>query len=106
VESYLPLTALARSAAQRCQVFVKNNMQRFAKPLGAAEVRAVREHPLRDSLRSIFGHSGYLINLDASDPAFQELSMRSLREELVAGKPAWPSFLVLHPGAHMGRVTE
>jgi hypothetical protein len=37
-------------------------IKRFAKPLGVAEVRAFREHPLRDSLPSVFGHSGYLIN--------------------------------------------
>jgi deoxyribonuclease-4 len=103
------VSAIDRACTIGCtamQIFVKNNMQRFAKPLGAAEVRAVREHPLRDSLRSVFGHSGYLINLDASDPAFQELSMRSLREELVRANRFGLPFLVLHPGAHMGRVTE
>ena len=88
------------------QIFVKNNMQWFAKPLGAAEVRAFREHPLRDSLRSVFGHSGYLINLAASDPALHERSMRSLREELVRANLLGLPFLVLHPGAHMGRGVE
>jgi deoxyribonuclease-4 len=88
------------------QIFVKNNMQWFAKPLGAAEVRAFRGHPQRNSLRCVFGHSGYLINLAASDPAFHELSMRSLKEELLRANQLGLPFLVLHPGAHMGRGVE
>jgi deoxyribonuclease-4 len=101
--------AIDRARAIGCtamQIFVKNNMQWFAKPLDAAEVRAFREHPLRDSLRSVFGHSGYLINLAASDPALHERSMRSLREELVRANRLGLPFLVLHPGAHMGRGVE
>jgi deoxyribonuclease-4 len=88
------------------QIFVKNNMQWFAKPLRAAEIRAFCEHPLRDSLRTVFGHSGYLINLAASGPAFHELSMRSLREEIVRASQLGLPFLVLHPGAHMGLGVE
>lgn len=102
-------SAIDRACAIGCtamQIFVKNNMQWFARPLGAAEVRAFREHPLRDSLRSVFGHSGYLINLAASDPALHKLSMRSLREELVRANQLALPFLVLHPGAHMGRGVE
>ncbi len=102
-------SAIDRACAIGCtamQIFVKNNMQWFAKPLGAAEIRAFREHPLRDSLRSVFGHSGYLINLAASDPALHENSMRSLREELVRANQLGLPFLVLHPGAHMGRGVE
>jgi deoxyribonuclease-4 len=102
-------SAIDRACAIGCtamQIFVKNNMQWFAKPLDAAAVRAFREHALRDSLRCVFGHSGYLINLAASDPAFHKLSMRSLREELVRASQLGLPFLVLHPGAHMGQGVE
>ncbi|HEY5707066.1 MAG TPA: deoxyribonuclease IV [Terrimicrobiaceae bacterium] len=102
-------SAIDRACAIGCtamQIFVKNNMQWFAKPLGTAEVRAFREHPLRNSLRTVFGHSGYLINLAASDPRLHELSMRSLCEELVRANQLGLPFLVLHPGAHMGQGVE
>jgi deoxyribonuclease-4 len=92
--------------ATAMQIFVKNNMQWFAKPLDAAEVRAFQEHPHRETLRSVFGHSGYLINLAASDPALHELSVRSLSEELVRADLLGLPFLVLHPGAHMGQGVE
>lgn len=89
--------------ATAMQIFVKNNMQWFAAaPLPAAELRAFHEHPDRARLRSVFGHSGYMINLAAANPDFLEKSRRSLREELLRADQLGLPFLVLHPGAHMG----
>ncbi len=88
------------------QIFVKNNMQWFAKPLEEAERLAFVDHPRRGELRSIFGHSGYMINLGAVNPEFHEKSLRALREELVRADQLELPFLVLHPGAHMGRGEE
>ena len=93
--------------ATAMQIFVKNNMQWFAPgPLPEAEVRAFLEHPRRAELRSVFGHSGYLINLAAANPDFAEKSRRALREELVRADQLRLPFLVLHPGAHMGEGEE
>jgi deoxyribonuclease IV len=97
--------AIDRALSVGCttmQIFVKNNMQWFAAPLPPAEAEAFQRHPRRGELRGVFGHTGYLINLAATNPAFHASSLRSLREELVrAGQLGLP-FLVLHPGAHMG----
>jgi deoxyribonuclease IV len=101
--------AIDRGCAIGCtamQIFVKNNMQWFAEPLQEGEVNAFREHPSRHSLRCVFGHSGYLINLAACDSAFHKLSLRSLREELARADRLGLPFLVLHPGAHMGQGVE
>jgi deoxyribonuclease-4 len=88
------------------QIFVKNNMQWFASPMAEAEANSFRSHARRGELASVFGHTGYLINLAATNPDFHARSMRSLREELVrAGQLGLP-FLVLHPGAHMGAGVE
>ena len=54
----------------------------------------------------MFGHTGYLINLAATNPEFHARSMRSLREELVRAEQLGLPFLVLHPGAHMGAGVE
>ena len=101
--------AIERAASVGCtamQIFVKNNMQWFARPFSAAEVDLFKEHPSRDSLRVVFGHSGYLINLAATNPEFLEKSRRALREELLRAEQIGLPFLVLHPGAHMGRGEE
>jgi len=85
------------------QIFVKNNMQWFAAaPLAESELKAFHEHPRRGELRSVFGHSGYMINLAAVNPEFAEKSRRALAEELARAQQLALPFLVLHPGAHMG----
>jgi len=88
------------------QIFVKNNMQWFAAPMAEAEAAAFREHARRGELASVFGHTGYLINLAATNADFHARSMRSLREELVRAEQLELPFLVLHPGAHMGAGVE
>jgi deoxyribonuclease-4 len=101
--------AIDRAVSIGCtamQVFVKNNMQWFASPLAPPEARAFREHARRGELRSVFGHTGYLINLAATNADFHARSMRSLAEELVRAQQLALPFLVLHPGAHMGAGTE
>ncbi len=101
-----PANAIDRALSVNCtamQIFVKNNMQWFAAPLSEAERKAFVEHPRRAELKSVFGHSGYMINLGATNPEFHEKSLRALREELIRADQLELPFLVLHPGAHMGR---
>jgi deoxyribonuclease-4 len=93
--------------ATAMQIFVKNNMQWFAPaPFAAAELRAFHEHAERARLRCVFGHSGYMINLAATNPEFLEKSRRALREELLRADQLGLPFLVLHPGAHLGAGIE
>ena len=88
------------------QIFVKNNMQWFAKPFAAGEVEAFLDHPLRSRLKVVFGHSGYMINLAATNPEFLDKSRRALKEELVRADQLQLPWLVLHPGAHLGAGEE
>lgn len=103
-------TAIDRAmviGATTMQLFVKNNMQWFAAaPFAEAELRAFHEHAERGRLGSVFGHSGYMINLAAANPEFLEKSRRALREELLRAEQLRLPFLVLHPGAHMGAGVE
>ncbi|MGZ5537053.1 MAG: deoxyribonuclease IV [Chthoniobacterales bacterium] len=84
------------------QIFVKNNMQWFARPLERAEITAFVRHAQRKQLSAAFAHSNYLINLAATNPQFHANSLRSLAEELVRANQLELPFLVLHPGAHLG----
>ncbi len=89
--------------ATAMQIFVKSNMQWFAAaPFTEAELKAFHEHPRRGELRSVFAHSGYMINLAAINPEFAEKSRRALKDELIRADQLRLPFLVLHPGAHMG----
>jgi deoxyribonuclease-4 len=101
--------AIERARSIHCaamQIFVKNNMQWFARPLTREEISAFLNHGQRGELSSIFGHANYLINLAATNPEFHANSIRALSEELTrAGQLELP-FLVLHPGAHLGAGEE
>jgi deoxyribonuclease-4 len=97
--------AIDRACSVQCtamQIFVKNNMQWFARPLRREEIRAFLEHRQRRELASVFAHANYLINLAATNPQFHANSLRALSEELVRAEQLGLPFLVLHPGAHLG----
>jgi len=102
-------TAIERGCSIKCtaiQIFVKNNMQWFARPLRREEIRAFLNHAQRDELLSIFAHANYLINLAATNPRFLTNSIRALSEELTRADQLELPFLVLHPGAHLGAGEE
>ena len=101
--------AIERGWSIKCtaiQMFVKNNMQWFARPLTREEIRAFLNHAQRGELLSIFAHANYLINLAATNPQFLENSIRALSEELTRANQLELPFLVLHPGAHLGAGEE
>src|ERR1700730_1658381 len=101
--------AIERGRSIKCtaiQMFVKNNMQWFARPLAPDEIRAFLEHRQRGELLSIFAHANYLINLAATNPQFHGNSLRALAEELIRADQLELPFLVLHPGAHLGAGEE
>jgi len=101
--------AIERARSIGCtamQMFVKNNMQWFARPLTREEARAFLEHQQRSELLSAFAHANYLINLAATNGQFHANSIRSLSEELVRADQLELPFLVLHPGAHLGAGEE
>jgi deoxyribonuclease IV len=98
-----PSKALERGRSIGCtaiQIFVKNNMQWFAKPFAEIELAAYRTCP--DRPKMVFGHTSYLINPGTKNPEFREKSIRALGEELRRADQLDLPFLVLHPGAHMG----
>jgi deoxyribonuclease-4 len=97
--------AIERARSIQCtamQIFVKNNMQWFARPLRGDEIRAFLDHVQRGELLSIFGHANYLINLAATNRQFHANSIRALSEELTRANQLELPFLVVHPGAHLG----
>jgi len=101
--------AIERARSIHCtamQIFVKNNMQWFARPLTAGEIHAFLNHVQRGELTSVFGHANYLINLAATNPQFHANSIRALAEELIRADQLELPFLVLHPGAHLGAGEE
>src|SRR5437868_1742705 len=79
-------TAIERGCSIKCtaiQMFVKNNMQWFARPLIREEIRAFLKHQQREDLMSIIADAYYLINLSDTNLHFHCNSIRPLSEEFM-----------------------
>ena len=101
--------AIERACSIQCtamQIFVKNNMQWFARPLTRTEITTFLRHTQRAQITAAFAHANYLINLAATNPQFHANSLRALAEELMRADQLELPFLVLHPGAHLGAGEE
>lgn len=104
-----PDQAIDRALSIGCtamQIFVKNNMQWFARPLTREEIRGFIAHKRRGEIAAAFAHSSYLINLATTNAQFHANSIRALAEELTRADQLKLPFLVLHPGAHLGAGEE
>ena len=97
--------ALQRGRSIHCeviQIFVKNNMQWFGKPI-SPEDRALYANELAaNGFACVFGHTGYLINLGAQPSENRDRSIKSLIQEIEFATQLGLPFVVLHPGAHLG----
>ncbi|MCF7729154.1 MAG: deoxyribonuclease IV [Chthoniobacterales bacterium] len=103
-----PNRAIERAVSIGCtamQIFVKNNMQWFARPFTQEEASAFSQHKLRSKLGVVIAHAGYLINLGVEKTQNHEKSLRSLTEELIRCDQLQIPFLILHPGSHLGAGT-
>jgi deoxyribonuclease IV len=87
-------------SAESIQIFVKNNMQWFGRPVPPQDVERFLSE--RGRFTAIFGHAGYLINLGAGPSANRSKSLQSLVQEIAFASALRLPFLVLHPGAHLG----
>lgn len=101
--------AIERALAVGCttlQIFSKNNMQWFTRPLLKEEIARFDRFRKASRLKPIFSHAGYLINLGATDKAVLEKSLRAMADELERAKALGLAFVVIHPGSHMGTGEE
>jgi len=97
--------ALDRGLSIGCtaiQLFVKNNNQWFGKEIPTEQINAFRQKKTIFA----FAHTGYLINLAATNPDNLDKSLTSLRQELDLAEALDLSFTVLHPGSHLGEGEE
>jgi len=101
--------ALQRGAETGCeivQIFVKNNMQWFGKPYTPQDLALYANELASRKFSTVFGHTGYLINLGAPPGPNRDNSIKSLIQEIHLATDLGVLFLVLHPGAHLGAGEE
>ena len=101
--------ALERGHALDChavQIFVKNQRQWAARPLGADEARAFRAARRATGIRWVFAHASYLINLASPAAAAWAQAVDAFTDELERGEALGLDSVVIHPGSHLGTGVE
>lgn len=84
------------------QIFTKSNNQWKARPLTASEISEFRTKQKEYQISPVVAHDSYLINAASPDKALQKKSMEALLVELQRCEALGISYLVMHPGSHVG----
>lgn len=98
--------AAATLGMESVQLFSKNASQWAGKPLGDDEVAAFKAAVRKARLRYPTAHDSYLINLAAPGDELFEKSVAAFVDELTRAEQLGLSYLVTHPGAHVGSGEE
>jgi deoxyribonuclease-4 len=100
------LHAAERFECQTVQLFTKNASQWVGKAFGPDEPAEFRKELKRSKLKFATSHDSYLINLAATDAALWRKSVEAFGDELQRAEALGLSYLVTHPGAHVGAGEE
>jgi len=98
--------ALERGRSIGCeavQIFVKSNMRWMGSPHSEGDLALFARERDHCEFECVFGHTGYLINLGSPPGSNRDHSLRSLIQEIEFATALELPFLVMHPGAHLGR---
>jgi deoxyribonuclease IV len=100
------LLAAEEHGCATLQIFTKNSNQWKARPLSDEDVALFRQTLRKTRLRYPTAHDSYLINLASPDEALYQKSIDAFVIELERAERLRLSYLVTHPGAHLGSGEE
>ena len=94
--------------AQAFALFVKNQRQWQAKPLEKKIIDSFKAGLINESYSTkyILPHAGYLINLGNNDTEKRKKSLFSFIEELNICRELNLKYLNIHPGSHLGEISD
>jgi deoxyribonuclease-4 len=96
------LLAAEQLGCQTVQLFTKNSNQWAGKPFGPDEPDEFRKALRRTKLKFATSHDSYLINLATADATLWRRSVEAFVDELDRAEALGLTYLVTHPGAHVG----
>jgi deoxyribonuclease-4 len=103
---YRALEAALAHDCEAVQLFTKNSNQWRAKELLEAEIAVFRETLRKTRVQSLLAHDSYLINLASPDEILYRRSVEAFTVEVERAERLGLTFLVTHPGAHVGSGEE
>lgn len=91
-----------RYHCQAIQIFTKNSSTWKEREVSPKEGTLFRKALQEQNISAAISHAGYLINLAGPDPQKREKSIAAMTQELYRAARLGISWVVVHPGAHMG----
>ena len=91
---------------QTIQIFTKNNNQWDGKALSADGTEQFKRLRQEKGIHPVLAHDAYLINLASPNPIVYKKSLKAFGDELIRAEQLGIEFLVMHPGAHLGKGEE
>ena len=85
------------------QIFTKNNITWKERILTRDEINRFDQVREQTGITSIASHTSYLINLATPERKKHAMSCNALKQELIRSSMLNIPFVVLHPGAHLGK---
>jgi deoxyribonuclease IV len=88
------------------QIFTKNTITWKERTLTQEEINRFDKAREQMGITSIASHTSYLINLATPERKKHVMSCNALKQELIRSSMLDIPFVVLHPGAHLGKGEE
>jgi len=85
------------------QIFTKNTSSWKERTLTQEEIVWFDQAREQTGITSIASHTSYLINLATPERKKHDMSCNALKQELIRSSMLDIPFVVLHPGAHLGK---
>ena len=101
--------AISEAVSYGCntlQLFTKNASTWKERYLTDTEIERFVQAIQESDMTDIASHTAYLINLAAADRQIHKKACNALERELIRSSQLAIPFVVLHPGAHMGKGTN
>jgi deoxyribonuclease-4 len=96
------IEAAQKLGCNSLQIFVKNQRQWSARPLGPVEIERWEHSRRRADVWPVFAHATYLINLASPEETIWRQSVDACVEELRRCGLLGIRGLIVHPGSHRG----
>jgi deoxyribonuclease-4 len=103
---HLAFARIREVKGEALQIFLRNERRWEMRPLSREAVSRFRRAHEESGNLPVAAHDSYLINLAALDPVVRNRSINAFAEELRRGERLGISFLVTHPGSHLGQGVE
>jgi deoxyribonuclease-4 len=103
---HLAFVRMREVKGEALQVFLRNERRWEMRPLTLEAIASFRRAHEESGNVPIAAHDSYLINLAAPDPVLRDRSIGAFAEELRRGETLGISFLITHPGSHLGQGVE